>query len=733
MGAGLSRRDFIKVSAAAGGGMLLAVYLPWGDDALADTASDFAPNVFITVHPDNTVTIMAKNPEIGQGSKTSLPMIVAEELGVDWDAVRVEQAPLDERFGPQYAGGSTSVTTNWDRLRQAGAVGRAMLVEAAARRWGVEAGACRAANGRVRHAGSPTLGEILYGDLATDASGLTTPDPSAVPLRDPSEFEIIGTAQPDVELDDLVTGRMVYSFDTTVPGMLTAVVERPPTFGGTVKSVDSRAALAVAGVRHVVEIPARDNPILGVAGVAVVADNTWAAIRGRKALKVEWNDGPIPDESSQSLREQMQKLTAAKGKVIREDGDPEGALAAAAKTLEAEYEVPFLAHAPMEPMNCIAHVEADRCTVWAPTQSPFGAMQLARLVTGLPREAVTVHMMRVGGGFGRRLLNDYVTEAVTVSKLVGAPVKVVWEREDDIRHDYYRPAGYHRLRAGIDGGGNLTAWTVHTSTTSRYVFAHSNEPPEVTEVFADALPAGVVPNFRLEYTPAESAVPVGAWRGPGKNANTFVDQSFMDEVAHAAGTDPVEFRRALFGEPRDLPYRDHGGPTFNTGRLRAVLDLAAEKSGWGSTPPEGRARGIAAQFMFGAYVANVAEVSVDDDGNVRVHRMVCAIDCGIVVNPPGARAQIEGGILHGLSATLHGQVEIANGAAVPGNFDGYPLLRISEAPEIQIHFVESTEHPSGLGEMALPTVAPAVTNAIFALTGNRIRRLPIRPEDVKGA
>jgi isoquinoline 1-oxidoreductase beta subunit len=484
-------------------------------------------------------------------------------------------------------------------------------------------------------------------------------------------------------------------------------------------------------VRDVVEIVPRDNPLEMVSGVAVVADNTWAAMKGRAALSVEWEAGPKPDESSESLRAQFERLTEKRGKVIRDDGNVDRALEGAAKTLDAVYEVPFLAHAPMEPMNCVADVRSGSCEIWAPTQSPGGAHELAQSITALPRETIRVHMIRTGGGFGRRLLNDYAAEAVYLSKAVGAPVQVVWTREDDIRHDYYRPAGFHRLRAGIDGDGNLIAWEIHTSTTSRYAFAHSSQPPETTEVFADALPAGVVPNFRLAYTPAASGVPVGPWRGPGKNADTFVDQCFLDEVAHAAGRDPVEFRRALFGEPREMPYRDHGGPSFDTGRLRGVLDAAAEASGWGSALPKGSGRGVAAHFMFGAYVAEGAEVSVDSDGRLAVDRVVAAVDCGTVVNPIGARAQVEGAILHGLSAALHGKVDIAHGAAVPGNFDAYPLLRIQEAPRIEVHFVPSAAHPSGLGEIALPAVAPAVGNAIFAATGQRVRRLPIRAEDVR--
>lgn len=739
--AGVPRREFLKVSAAAGGGLVVAWYAPWNDGrtglssasvAVAATAA-LEASAFVTVHRDGTVTIMAKNPEIGQGVKTSLPMIVAEELGVAWEDVRVEQAPYDTgRFGPQYAGGSTGVPTNWNRLRIAGATARELLIAAAAAQWSVDPSACRAVDGAVVHGSGNAARSIPFGDLVDAAAALEPPDPESLTLKDPSQYSIVGTPRSDVDLAALVTGAVEFGFDKKVPGMLYAVIEKAPTYGGRPRAIDAGRALAVPGVRDVVEIEPMDNPIFMVAGVAVVADSSWAAIKGRQALSVEWADGAHPDESSDSLRAQFERLTLGTGQIIRDDGDVDAALASAAQTLDAVYEVPFLYHASMEPMNCVADVRSDSCEIWAPTQAPGGCVGLAARITGLPRESITVHMMRTGGGFGRRLMSDFAAEAVFLSKSVGHPVQVLWTREDDMRHGYYRPAGLYRLRAGLDEQGTLIAWQEHASTTSRHAFRGEEDTAAETEVFPDALPGAVVPNYRLLYSPAETSVPTGALRGPGKNASTFVKQCFLDEIALAAGKDPVEIRREIIGPPRELPYRDHGGPTFSTGRLRTVLDLAADKSGWGEPLPPGHGRGVAAHMMFGAYVAQVAEVSVDPEGTVRVHRVVCAVDCGIVVNPAGARAQVEGGIIHGLSATLHGEITIANGGAVEGNFDTYQLLRIDEAPVIEIHFVPSIEAPTGLGEMTFPAIMPAVANAVFAATGSRVRRLPIRAEDVLG-
>jgi len=719
----ISRRDFIRVSAAVGGGLLVSMWLPRGLESIAPAtaAETFEPNAFLRITPDGVVTIMAKNPEIGQGIKTTLPMIVAEELEVEWPSVRVEQADLSRKYGPQFAGGSTGVVLNWDTLRTAGATAREMLVAAAAETWGVAPKSCRAGAGVVYHDGSGR--KLNYGELADRAA--TMPVPEDVPLKPASEYRIIGTPLPGVDREEIVTGRLRYGLDTRVPEMVYAAIEKSPVYGGKVASFDAAPAKAVPGVLDVIEVKPLEDPTAMVAGVAVIAGSTRAAFEGKRALKVTWDEGPARSESSDGLRAQFAELTSRPGKVVRNDGDVDAAFARADRTLEAVYEVPLLAHATLEPMNCTARVTTTSCEIWAPAQMPAVAHIHAAAITGLASSAITVHLIRPGGGFGRRLLADYAAEAVYLSKAVGKPVQVVWTREDDMRHDYYRPAGYYRMRAALDARGRLMAWQMNASTMSINKFRNDPDPPESGEVFPDNFPAGLVENLRYEYAPAETSVPTGAWRGPGHNALAFVEQGFVDELAAAARRDPLEYRLALLGDSRELPYEGHGGPTVSTGRLKAVLQLAAEKAGWGKKLPSGHGMGIAAHFTFGGYAAHVIEVATGDKGDVRVVRIVAAIDCGLVINPIGAMAQAEGGILQGLSAAMHEQVEIRDGGAVPGNFTRYRLLRMGEVPELDIHFVTGGTEPTGLGEIPLPPVAPALCNAIFAATGQRVRRLPV--------
>jgi isoquinoline 1-oxidoreductase beta subunit len=729
----LSRREFIRLATSAAGGLVVVALVP--DVAQAErpigirkrtenrSAASARIGAYIEIDADGTVTIAAKNPEIGTGVKTSLPMIVAEELDVPWRQVRIVQAPLDRRFGAQFVGGSTGVSANWDTMRRAGAAARYALVHAAAAGWGVDPGTCRTDGGFVVH--PPTSRRVAYGELAGAAAGVAVPE--QVPLKSASAFRLIGTRVPNVDGRPIARGIQRFGIDVSRPGMLVATTTHAP-FGSRVASVDEAKALAVPGVRRVVRIAARDNPIEGRESVAVIADNTWAAFEGRRALGVTWADTGAPGVSTAALESAFRAALERPGQRIRDDGDVDAAIHSAAKTLDVTYEIPFIAHVPMEPMNYTADVQRDRAEVWGPTQDPGDAQDLVSRVLGIPAANVTVHMERSGGGFGRRLMVDYAGEAAFLSKALGAPVKVVRTREDDLQHDYYRPSGIHRVRAALDANGAPIAWAQHLANTSRYAFAGRPDPVK-SELYPDDFPAGCLPNVRLEYSAVPSAVPTGAWRATLHSANAFVVQSAVDELAHLAGRDPLAFRLAMLGAPRRLRYADHGGPVFDTARLVGVLRLAAERAGWERPAPRGRGRGIAAHFTFGSYAAHVAEVSVDAAGRVRVHRIVAAIDCGTVVNASGAEAQVQGGVMDGLSAALYGQVTVDGGRVRQSNFNDYRLVRMSQAPVIEVHFVRSDERPSGLGEPPVSPVAPSVANAIFALTGRRVRKLPFNSRE----
>lgn len=719
----INRRKFLQVGGLSSAGLLLAFHLParHQEETLAE---NMELNAFLSISTNGHIQLVAKNPEIGQGVKTSLPMIIAEELEVDWEKIEVVQAGADPRLGAQFAGGSMSVKTNWDTLRKAGATAKMMLIQAAAAKWKVAPEQCTAREGAVYRAGKKK--GIAYGDLVEAAARLEVPE--EVPLKSPSDYKLLGKAIPGVDNLALVTGKPLFGLDSRREGALVAVLQRSPVFGGVVESFDATEALQVPGVVDVVEVKGAESKMLNRSSVAVLAKNTWSAMKGRSLLKIQWKVSEGAEESTERIHAELDKLTSQKGEIeLRNEGDVEAVFANAPSVLEATYEVPFLYHATLEPQNYFADVRSDSVFLCGSTQVPGGIPGLAARITGIPVEKITLEQNRNGGGFGRRLTADYAAEAIVLSQQLKQPVQVVWTREDDLHHDFYRPAGMYKFKGALDEEGKLAAWHLRAATTSRYLYRGSQDSPHTTEVFPDGFPAGFVPNFKMEYTPLATTIPTGAWRAPGHNATCFIDQSFLDEMAHAADKDPVNFRLELLGnEDKTMPYADHGGPTYSTKRLRRVIEEAAEWGGWWAPPTRYRHRGFAAHFMFGAYVALVVEVQMDENNWPLVKHVYAVVDCGILVNKSGALAQLEGGIIDGLSAALYGGVKVGKGKTLQDNFDTYPLLRYQEAPEIAIQILKSTERPEGLGEMTLPLVSAALCNAIFKATDQRIRKLPIK-------
>jgi isoquinoline 1-oxidoreductase beta subunit len=665
-------------------------------------------------------------------------MLIAEELDVAWSQIEVEQLPygliaspeppgIAGKYGPQGAGGSTSIPDGFESLRQAGAKARWLLVAAAAKEWNVEASRLTTRDGRVLHPDGRSLG---YAELAPAAAKLEAPtDP--VPLKKPSEFRIIGQPVRVADAREIVTGHAAYGIDARVPNALTAMIERCPYFDGSIARFDAVAARRVPGVRDVVVIPGPgpDKPLDGAAlaaGVAVVADDTWSAHKGREALKIEWRPGPHASDSTAALTERALETARRPGTVARADGDFEQARAAAAKVVEAEYVQPFLAHATLEPMNALVELKADRALLIAPIQSPGSASRLINAMTGIPRLNIEIRLVRSGGGFGRRLENDYVAEAVYIARAVKAPVKLIWTREDDMRNDYYRPFGVHAFAATLDAEGNVTGWRHRVAATSRKWRTSDMEDADAWIGCADpdGFPAGSVPSYSCEFSPVEFGLARGWWRAPLPMFVAFPTQSFVDEVAAASGQDPLALRFKLLGEARELDYRDHGGPKFHTGRMAAVLRRAAERIGWGGALPKGTGRGIAGHFVFGGYTAHAMEVSVSR-GEVRIGRCVCVSDIGTVVNPLGVEAQLSGGTLDGLSTALNLGITVEAGRIVQSNFLDYPLMRMAQAPDVEVDILHTDFPPSGAGEMGTPSAVPALTNAIYAATGVRIRNLPV--------
>ena len=681
--------------------------------------------------------------EMGQGVRTALPMIVAEELCCDWRRVQVVQADLDPKYGDQLTGGSLSVRTSYDNLRKAGAAAREMLFSAAAGQWNVSRSECRAESSFVTHAS--TQRKLAFEQLLAAASAFQPP--AGPPLKNPSDFTLIGRPTRRTDLLAKVTGAAKFGLDTRLPGMLIASVERSPVYGGTPRRFNADEVKSSPHVRAVFEVkPAHLTHQFGetsgpgsrnytCSGVAVVADSTWAAMQARKLLKVEWNEPLSASETTDILRERMLHLASEPGTVIRNDGDFDKAQATAAKQIEAVYEIPFLAHATMEPMNCTAHVRDGECELWAPTQVPGAAAESVAQALGIARERVKMHITFIGGGFGRRLIQDYAVEAALISRDAGAPVQVVWSREDDIRHDFYRPAACHVLHAGLDAQGKLLSWRHRGSSPSIETFYNGTgiSPQAAAQVDSLDFPALFIPNFRLEFAVAESGMPLGYWRSVDASGNQFVLSSFFDEAAHAAARDPVEFLLSTLGPSRKIDLGNQ--QSLDVGRRRSVIELVAEKSGWHQPLTAGRGRGIAAAFGWGSFVAQVAEVTCDaKKGALRIDRVVCAVDCGTAVNPLSVRAQMEGAINFGLAQVLKSAITISGGRVEQSNFHDYEVLRMSDAPPvIEVHIVPSAEPPGGCGEPGVPPAAPAVANAIFAATGKRLRRLPIRVGDLRSA
>jgi isoquinoline 1-oxidoreductase subunit beta len=700
-----SRRSLLK---AAGGGLLLGLRLPGLARAAASAPdADFVPNAFMRIAPYGAITLIMPDTEVGQGIYTSSAMLMGEELEVGLDQIQVQAAPPDitKYMNPilydQATGGSTSTRADWKRLRQAAAAARVMLVTAAAQRWGVDRASCRVERGVVHHDGSGR--SLSYGELASDASGL--PVPKDVPLKKPSEFRLIGTNARRLDTPAKVNGSAVYGIDIIVPGMRFGTLAITPVKGGKLTDIDEAAARRVPGVHDIIRA--------GDQAVAVIGDHMWAAKQGLEALNPVWDSGPNGGVTTASLIASMDRASQRTGVIAKQKGDATAAINGAATKLSAVYQLPFLSHSPMEPLNCTLHVQPDRAEIWVGTQVPVRAQKAVMAATGLPAGKVTVNNQLMGGAFGRRLDIDSIEVAAAIARQVSYPVKLVWTREEDLRHDYYRPYYYDRVAAGLDAGGKLIGRTHRVTGSSIYArwapYAFKNGLDEDAIECTTETPYDVPAEF-VDYVRHEpDGMNTSWWRGVGPTHNLFVVESFIDELAQAAKQDPVTFRRTMLR---------------NNPRALAVLNLAAEKSGWGTPLPAGTGRGISLQFAFGTYLSCVLEVEVPPSGEIILHRAVVAVDCGMTVNPNTVQAQIEGGLILGLGAAMYNEITLTDGAVDQSNFHDYRALRMNEAPKIEIHQIRNSEEPGGIGEAGTAAAAPVLGNAIFAATGKRLRRLP---------
>jgi isoquinoline 1-oxidoreductase beta subunit len=750
----LSRRSFLRVTAMAGGGLMVVAHLDPFAELLAQappgsfTPPAFLATAFVKIQPNGKVTIVSKNPEIGQGIKNELPMVIADELDVDWKDVTLEQADLDAtKYGSQVAGGSTATPTNWTPCRQVGAVIRSMLVTAAAQQWNVQPSECTTASGRITHTASKR--SVGYGEVATKAAAVPVPELASVKLKDPKDYKIIGKPVKGYDTVAVTMGKPVFSIDFTVPNMLWAVFEKCPVYGGRVASANVDAIKALPGVKHVIVV---DDPKLWtnaqgnqdltgiVGGVAIVADSWWQAQSARQKLQVTWNEGPTASQSSEGFAKAALELSTKKPETpLRTDGNVDAAFAqSGVKVVDAAYSYPFIPHSPLEPQNAVAHFQNGKLELWAPSQTPQQGQGVAARVCGIQASDVTLHLMKVGGGFGRRLTNDFVAEVSYIAKQVGQPVKLLWTREDDMRHDFYRPGGFHYLKGAVDGSGKLVAWKNHfvtygtpgptplpggaseTPAPGRLGYANS------AQIGGEEFPARFVPNFDFADSKMLLGVPTGAMRAPRSNAFSFVFQSFIDELAHAAGKDPVQFRLDLLAT-QPFAAAQRGADGFDAARMTAVVKEVAKRSGWGRKVPAGTGLGIGFQYSHRGYFAEVAEVAVDAQQRVKVNKVWVVGDIGSqVINPLHAENLVQGGVIEAMSHLMGMETTIDKGRAVQANFNTNPLVRLTQAPpEIDAFFIKTENSPTGLGEPSLPPAIPAVTNAIFAATGKRIRALPL--------